>query len=29
MLNRPYLGDISHGDDKMQALAQHAKLGKV
>ncbi|GFG01396.1 hypothetical protein IFM61392_01769 [Aspergillus lentulus] len=29
MLNRPYLGDISHSDDKMQALAQHAKLGKV
>ncbi|EAW17646.1 uncharacterized protein NFIA_075760 [Aspergillus fischeri NRRL 181] len=29
MLNRPSLGDISHGDDKMQALAQHAKLGKV
>ncbi|RHZ46731.1 uncharacterized protein CDV56_103843 [Aspergillus thermomutatus] len=29
MLNRPYLSEISHGDDKMQALAQHAKLGKV
>ncbi|RHZ73975.1 hypothetical protein CDV55_108247 [Aspergillus turcosus] len=29
MLNRPYLSDISHGDDKMLALAQHAKLGKV
>ncbi|KAK9618808.1 hypothetical protein V6Z94_005823 [Aspergillus fumigatus] len=28
MLNRPYLSDINHGDDKMQALAQHAKLGK-
>ncbi|KAF7116873.1 hypothetical protein CNMCM5793_005454 [Aspergillus hiratsukae] len=29
MLNRPYLSDISHGDDTMLALAQHAKLGKV
>ncbi|KAF7176682.1 hypothetical protein CNMCM7691_003334 [Aspergillus felis] len=29
MLNRPYLSDISHGDDRMQALAQNTKLGKV
>jgi hypothetical protein len=29
IVNRPYLSDISHGDDRMQPLAKNAKLGKV